>query len=176
MVVESSENGVSGHRLVWEFLDFRASVFIKFLQSEFICYGCHNKVPPSGNLHNGIHSFFFFWNIFYYPWLVWVSGLSMSLQTKGSPVWFPVRHMPGLWARSPTRGTWKAHTHWYFSPSFSPSFPLSKTNKTLKIIYIIFWLCYYSCPIFFSPLSPSFLYLLSHHHSLTLVHVRGSYI
>ena len=125
MVVESSENGVSGHRLVWEFLDFRASVFIKFLQSEFICYGCHNKVPPSGNLHNGIHSYFFFWNIFYYPWLVWVSGLSMSLQTKGSPVWFPPSQGTCLGCGpGPQQEAHERHTHIDISlPLFLPPFP-----------------------------------------------------
>ena len=37
------------------------------------------------------------------PWLVWLSGLSASLQTKGSPVRFPLQvgQIPGLWARSP---------------------------------------------------------------------------
>ena len=34
-------------------------------------------------------------------------------------------HMPGLWARSPIRGMWEATTHWRFSPSLSPSLPLS---------------------------------------------------
>ena len=36
------------------------------------------------------------------PWLVWLSGLSANLQTKGLLVWFPVRahawvagHVPG---------------------------------------------------------------------------------
>ena len=31
------------------------------------------------------------------PWLLWLSGLSTGLQTKGSPVGFPVR----AYARSP---------------------------------------------------------------------------
>ena len=37
-------------------------------------------------------------------------------------------HMPGLQARSPVWGMWEATTHWCFSPSLSPSLPLSK-NK-----------------------------------------------
>ena len=42
-------------------------------------------------------------------------------------------HMPGLWARSPVGGVWEATTHWYFSPSLSPSLPLTlKINKILK--------------------------------------------
>ena len=39
-------------------------------------------------------------------------------------------HMPRLQARSPVGGTREATIHWCFSPSFSPSFPLSlKINK-----------------------------------------------
>ena len=34
-------------------------------------------------------------------------------------------HMPGLWDRSPVGGEWQATTHWCFSPSLSPSLPLS---------------------------------------------------
>ena len=42
-------------------------------------------------------------------------------------------HMPGLRARSPVGGAWEATTHWCFSPSLSPSFPLFlKINKILK--------------------------------------------
>ena len=39
-------------------------------------------------------------------------------------------HTPGLQARSPVGGAREAATHWYFSPSLSPSLPLSlKINK-----------------------------------------------
>ena len=42
-------------------------------------------------------------------------------------------HMPRLWARSPVGGAQEATTHWRFSPSLSPSLPLSlKIKKTLK--------------------------------------------
>ena len=43
-------------------------------------------------------------------------------------------HMPGLQARSPVGGMWEAITHWCFSSSLSPSFPLykNKLNKILK--------------------------------------------
>ena len=55
------------------------------------------------------------------PWLVWLSGLSAGLRTKGSSVQLPVR------ARQlPSRGAQEATTHCCFSPSL-PS-PLSK-NK-----------------------------------------------
>ena len=46
-----------------------------------------------------------------WPWLVWLSGLSAALQTKGSPVRFPVGHKHGFWARSPVGGTQEATTH-----------------------------------------------------------------
>ena len=39
----------------------------------------------------------------------------------------------------------------------------------------IYWLCYYSCPIF-SPSLTSSLRTSSHLHSLALVHVHGSYL
>ena len=39
-------------------------------------------------------------------------------------------HMPGLQARSPVGGTGDTTTHWCFTPSLSPSLPLSlKVNK-----------------------------------------------
>ena len=42
-------------------------------------------------------------------------------------------HMRGLWARSPVGGVQEAITHRCFSPSLSPSLPLSlKINKILK--------------------------------------------
>ena len=59
------------------------------------------------------------------PWLVWLSGLSTDLRTKVSLVRSQSGLMPGLWARSLVWGTREATTHWYFSPSLSPSLPLS---------------------------------------------------
>ena len=62
------------------------------------------------------------------PWVVWLSGLS----AKGLSCQFDSQsgHMPGLWARSPVGGAPEATIHWCFSPSLSPSFPLSlKINK-----------------------------------------------
>ena len=64
------------------------------------------------------------------PWLVWPSGLSTGLWTKGLLVQFPSGYMPGLWARSPIGGAQEATTHRCFSPFLSPSLPLYlKTNK-----------------------------------------------
>ena len=68
-----------------------------------------------------------------WPWLVWLSGLSAGLWTKGLRFDSQSGHMPGLWARSPVGGTWEAMTHWCFSPSLSPSLLLSlKINKICK--------------------------------------------
>ena len=61
------------------------------------------------------------------PWLVWLSGLSDSLLTKGSLVRFPVRARDRVVGQVPS---WK-HTRGNYTlmfPSLSPSLPLSK-NK-----------------------------------------------
>ena len=64
------------------------------------------------------------------PWLVWLSGLSASLWTKGSLVWFPVSEYAWVWVRSPVGDAQEATTHLCFSPFLSPSFPLClKLNK-----------------------------------------------
>ena len=52
----------------------------------------------------------------------------LACKPKGHQFNSQSRHMPGLQARSPVRGTQEATTHWCFSPSLSPSLPLSK-NK-----------------------------------------------
>ena len=92
------------------------------------------------------------------PWLVWLSGLSAWLRTKGLPVPLPVRAHAWVAARSPAGGVWEATTHWCFSPCLPPCFPLClKTNKlNLKkkkkeetltwSLLLISWTCY----LFFS--------------------------
>ena len=65
------------------------------------------------------------------PCLVWLSGLSASMQTKGSPVLFPVRAHACVVGQAPVGGTQKATTHWFFSPA-SPSLSLSLKIKSLK--------------------------------------------
>ena len=37
------------------------------------------------------------------PWLVWLSGLCVGLQTKGLPVWFPVRAYAWVAGQVPSR-------------------------------------------------------------------------
>ena len=63
---------------------------------------------------------------------MWLSGLSTGLQTKESPVQYPSEHMPELQARCPVGGAPEATTHYCFSPSLSPSPPLSKIHKEIK--------------------------------------------
>ena len=52
-------------------------------------------------------------------------GLSTGLETKGSPVWFPVRAHAWVAGQVPRGGAWEAATHWCFSPSLSLSLTLS---------------------------------------------------
>ena len=62
-------------------------------------------------------------------WLVWLSGLSVGLQTKGSPVRFPVRAHAWVAGLVPSWGHMRGnHTLMFLSLSFSFPAPLSK-NK-----------------------------------------------
>ena len=65
------------------------------------------------------------------PWLVWLSGLTVGLQTKGSLVRFPVRAHAWVAGQVPSRGCMRGnHTLMFLSLSFSFLSPLSKTiNK-----------------------------------------------
>ena len=63
------------------------------------------------------------------PWLVWLSGLSARLQTKGSLVQFPVRAHSWVVGHVPSRGHVRGnHTLMFLSLSFLFTSPLSK-NK-----------------------------------------------
>ena len=69
---------------------------------------------------------------------MWLSGLSADLQTKGSPVWFPVRAHAWVSDQDPSRGLNKKQPHIDVSlPLFLPPFPsLKQTNKqTNKSIF-----------------------------------------
>ena len=57
------------------------------------------------------------------PWLVWLSGLSASLQTKGSPVWFLVRAHAWVVGQVPSRGYMRGN-HTLMFLSLSSSLPL----------------------------------------------------
>ena len=57
-------------------------------------------------------------------WLVWLSGLSANLRTKGLPVRFSVRAHAWDAGQAPRRGCARRNHILCFSPSFS-SFPLS---------------------------------------------------
>ena len=63
------------------------------------------------------------------PWLVWLSGLSAGLKTKGSPVQFPIRAHAWVAGQAPNRGNARGnHALIFLSLSLSLSSPLSK-NK-----------------------------------------------
>ena len=67
--------------------------------------------------------------IYLLPWLVWLSGLSVSLRTKGSLVQFPVRAHAWVAGQVPCGGHVRDNHTWIFLfLSFSPS-PLSNINK-----------------------------------------------
>ena len=58
------------------------------------------------------------------PWLVWLSGLSSGLQTKGSPVRFPVRAHAWVVDEVPSRGAHERQPNTDVSlPLFLPPFP-----------------------------------------------------
>ena len=64
------------------------------------------------------------------PWLVWLSGLSVGLQTKGSPVQFPVRAQAWAAGQVSSRGCLRGnHTPMFFFPLFFSPFPSLKINK-----------------------------------------------
>ena len=69
------------------------------------------------------------------PYTSWCGSVSWvpACKTKGHQFNTQSRHMLGLWAMSPVGGTREATIHWCFSPSPSPSLPLSlKINKIFK--------------------------------------------
>ena len=75
------------------------------------------------------------------PWLVWLSGLSTSLQTKGWLVRFPVRAYAWVVSQVPSRWhTWGNHTLMF--PSHSSFLPLCLKIKKINLqkIYIAFFL------------------------------------
>ena len=65
------------------------------------------------------------------PWVVWLSGLSTGLRTKGWLVRFPVRaHVVG---QVPSSGCARgSHTLMFLSLSFSLLSPLSKNKQNKK--------------------------------------------
>ena len=70
-----------------------------------------------------------------WPWLLWLSGLSTSLQTEGSPVWFPVRAHAWVAGQVPSWGLARGNWSMYLSridvslPLFLPTFPSLSKNK-----------------------------------------------
>ena len=58
------------------------------------------------------------------PWLVWLSGLSAGLQTKGLLVWFPVKAYAWVVGQVPSRGHVRGN-HTLMFPFLFPALPLS---------------------------------------------------
>ena len=90
-------------------------------------------------MHHLMFASFFTWSsplyvcvcVFKYfsPWLVWLSGLSASLRTKGLLVRFPVRAHAWFAGQVPSGGCTRGnHTLMFLSLS-SPSLPLCLKNK-----------------------------------------------
>ena len=65
------------------------------------------------------------------PWLVWLSGLSSSLWTKGSPGQFPVRAYVLIAGQVPSREHTRGN-HSMMFPSLSFSFPSPLSKKINK--------------------------------------------
>ena len=63
------------------------------------------------------------------PWLVWLSGLSVGLQTKGSPVRFQVRAHAWVVGQFSSRECLSGNHTGCFSSSLSPSLFLSLRSK-----------------------------------------------
>ena len=57
------------------------------------------------------------------PWLVWLSGFGLVLQTERSLVWFPVRAHAWIVGQITVGDVWEA-TKWCFSPSLPPFYSL----------------------------------------------------
>ena len=77
-----------------------------------------------------------------WPWLVWLSGLRAGLQTKGSPVQFPVRAHAWVAGQGPSGGCGRGnHTLIFLSFSFSLPSPLSKNKNKwdLKKYIFTYW-------------------------------------
>ena len=66
------------------------------------------------------------------PGLVWLSGLSASLQTKGSPVQFPGKAQAWVAGQVPSRGRVRGKHALMFLSLFLPPFPCLNINKILK--------------------------------------------
>ena len=72
---------------------------------------------------------------------MWLSGLSASLQTKGSLVQFPARAHAWVEGQVPCGGHARGnHTLMFLSLSLSPSLPLTvKINKVFFLITQLLW-------------------------------------
>ena len=99
------------------------------LQNGYVCV-CVSllEMVTKGDFTFSLQSSAFFITIRKYsPWLVWLSGLSTGLQTKGLLVQFPVRVHAWVLGQVPSWGHSKDnHTMMFLSLSFSLPSPLWK--------------------------------------------------
>ena len=65
-----------------------------------------------------------------WPWLVWLSGWSIGLQTQGLPVQFPVRAHAWVAGDAPSRGHMRRNHTVKVLSFFVPPFPSLKINKS----------------------------------------------
>ena len=79
-----------------------------------------------------------YWRVTLCPWLVWLSGLGIILQTKKLLVWFPVRAHAWVASQIPDWGHARGNCSMFLShigvslPLFYLPFPSLKINKILK--------------------------------------------
>ena len=73
------------------------------------------------------------------PWLVWLSGLSAGLRTKGLPVQFPVRTLVWVVGQVPSWGRTRGnHTLMFLSLSLpSPSLKIKIKSFKKRYTFII---------------------------------------
>ena len=83
--------------------------------------------------------------VYLLSWSAWLTWLGVLPQSKGSPVRFQVRIRAWFVISVPSWGVYERQqidvslSQWCFSPSLSPSLPLSlKRNKMFKILFTFF--------------------------------------
>ena len=125
---------VSNHCLWWELVCFhcyKISHCVTVSQQTYptscpvFCHykHCYFELP---HRHVQVSSWLHTWQPAQ-PWLVWLSGLSAGLRTKGSLAQFPVRTHAWVVGQVSSRGARSSHMLMFLSLSFS--FPSPSKNK-----------------------------------------------
>ena len=99
-----------------------------FLEKPKILFLLENTVKHGLQLLSTLWIVSYWWSHLwtkFCPWLVWLSWLSATLWTKGSPVQFPARAHAWVAGQIPCEGhVGGSHTLMFLSLSFSPTSPL----------------------------------------------------